>query len=219
MKPTKFITTLAITMFALTACNNGQQPANTETAEDAAPETQEVKSLEHGTYQAQPSNGATVTLELPATDDEVLASIEQYRDTVQATEPVTYVTVDLDNREGTGDLSIDLSVFDGAGNQYEFHSLDQYTDEIRPSTDYAADEPVTVLADGTEMPAREGTRLTNETSDLLEEYTGYASQGARETTVHVYQGDNLPDQFTRVAITERTDTGSGQQIEAHPTQK
>lgn len=203
----KPVATLAIAGLALTACSSGsdQQEGSQEAPETptTANSPTEPVTAGPGTYQATTQEGAELEFELPtSTDHDALQDIAEYRDAVHATDPVEYVVVDVDNRNGSESIGLPaVTVYDEAGNTYEFESITGHIDKIQPETDWESEgmPEVSTLVDGTEIPESEGTELSNRGNDIHNQHTDNIEPAERGEVVLVYEGDELSDEFTRVA--------------------
>src|SRR5699024_9235146 len=129
------LTILAVLALALVGCGSTEaqeeptpERSNAEEAQqeyadeqnmDQEPETQTVG---HGTYRVHAVTGTELEFELPAdTSHEAVAEIDALREDL-GIEPVTYITADIDNRQGDTLAALpQISIFDEAGTEYEFH--------------------------------------------------------------------------------------------------
>lgn len=225
MKSKTLITTLGLAALALTACGNqggqsedqGQVPEEQQSSpEDVAQDDGQGQGqtglMEHGTYHLE-YEGAEISFELPADiDDPGIEEIDQYREDVKA-DPVTYLVADVDNRNGQEYINMyEVDVFDEDGTSYKFSLLDEYLSEIMPETDWDGDAEESTLADGTVVPEQEGTELYNRGVDLSNEHLEGVDVEGKGTIILVYDGDDLPDDFTRVAVWP---AGGFESVDAH----
>lgn len=217
----KILITLGIAAMALTACGN--DPQETEREPEAPVEETDVETMDdasdtwgHGTYRTYTSSGAIINFDLPTEPShESLTEIEQYRDDVEVSaEPVTYIVAEVDNRDGSQTVGLPgISVFDPDGNEYEFTGVSNYINDISPETDWEDDGESYILRDGTKIPRHEGFDLYNKGVELHNEYLdGIKVAGAGEMIL-VYEGEDFPDEFTRVATWPH---GMGEADEATP---
>src|SRR5699024_1796384 len=171
--------------------------------------------MEPGEYEVYSMDGAHITFDLPADpEDEALQEIEQYRQGVQA-EPVTYIIADVDTRDGADSVDMyQVAVFDEDGNKYEFSEVSNYISDISPKTDWEGDDDTYLLPNGERLSLEEGSNLRHQSVDLHNEYLYGASAGDRKALIRVYEGDDLPDEFTRVSVMP---SGAYDEVEAFPT--
>src|SRR5690625_1794317 len=134
------LTILSILALALVGCGSTEttsdEPQNAEEAQQEyadelrsqgidPTEKPDVETAGHGTYRVHAMSGTEIEFELPTpADHEDLAAIEQYRQEAEI-EPVTYIIVDVDNRQGTDTAQMNtVAVYDTEGNEYEFGKLE-----------------------------------------------------------------------------------------------
>lgn len=120
-----------------------------------------------------------------ATEVNPVAELEEYRERAGG-EPVTYMSVDVDNREGTENINMyQVAVYDAAGNEYLFEGADKAVDIWQSNLDEAGDDE----------GYRDGTEL----------YNSYINQGAppHQRSTMILVGDELPDEFTAVTAMPR----------------
>jgi len=231
MKTKTLITTLAIAGLALAGCSGtGSAEAGGKNVQPLFPDYDYIDEadvgddfdpmegmgiMEPGEYEVYSMDGAHITFDLPADpEDEALQEIEQYRQGVQA-EPVTYIIADVDNREGADSVDMyQVAVFDEDGNKYEFSEVSNYISDISPKTDWEGDDDTYLLPNGERLSLEEGSNLRHQSVDLHNEYLYGASAGERKTLIRVYEGDDLPDEFTRVSVMP---SGAYDEVEAFPT--
>lgn len=203
------LTLLTILGLSLVGCGATDEPQSREEAqqqytedleaEGQTPETTEPETVGYGTYKVHTVSGAELEFDLPtAPDDEALQDILQYMDDVNA-EPTTFIVVDVDNRQGQELVKLpQVSVFDTEGHEYEFTSVSQYITEIEPETNWD-DGAQQTLNDGTPISNEEHFDLTARATELHNEYLHGIKVAGRGNQILVYEGDELPDEFTRVA--------------------
>ena len=231
MKTKTLITTLAIAGVALAGCSGtGSTEAGGKNVQPLFPDYDYIDEadvdddfdpmdgmgiMEAGEYEVYSMDGAHITFDLPGDpEDDAVQEIEQYRQDVQA-EPVTYIIADVDNREGTDSVDLyQVAVFDEDGNKYEFSEVSNYISDIAPETDWEGDDDTYLLPNGDRLSQEEGADLRHQKVDLHNEYLYGASAGERKTLIRVYEGDDLPDEFTRVAVMPN---GAFEETEAFPT--
>ena len=158
--------------------------------------------MEPGEYEIYSMEGAHIVFDLPSdpSSDE-LTEIEQYRETVKA-DPATYIIADVDNREGTDSASMrSVSVFDEDGKEYEFTDADTVISDWSAiwSFDGETYDDEYYMPDGTELTEDEYYQLWDYEDEILDSLTSSVSQAGRETVILIYEGDDLPNEFTRVA--------------------
>lgn len=225
MKTKHLITTLAIGLLTLTACSNNDEPQNAEEAQQQYADELEEQGIDPmdgagnmptGEYEVYPEHGGHIVFDLPAdNDNDELTEIEQYRQDAQA-DPVTYLVADVDNRDGTDSINMyQVAVFDEDGNKYEFSEVSNYISDISPSTDWDVDDGTYLLPNGERLSQKEGANLSRQSSELHNEYLYGASVGERKTLILVYEGDDLPDEFTRVAVWPN---GALEEVDAYPAE-
>lgn len=226
MKFKTFIATFGLAALTLTACGNQDSSPEDQddvsedqdsSPEDAGQDGQQGQDqselMGHGAY-ALEHEGAEISFELPANeDDPEIEELEQYREDVKA-DPVTYIVADVDNRNGQEHINMyQVEVFDEDGASYTFGSVDEHFGDIMPETDWSGDAEESTLADGTVVPEQEGTELYNRGVDLTNEHLDGVDVAGRDTIVLVYDGDDLPDEFTRVAVWP---SGGFEDVDAYP---
>lgn len=112
-----------------------------------------------------------------------IQELEDYREEAGA-EPVGYMTVDADNRDGTENMNMyEIRVYDEAGNEYVYTGVSDYVDEWRNAI-------------GTD-----DVDLYNVGVDLSNEYSTMAHPMQRET--FVLAGPVLPDEIVGVIVMPR----------------
>src|SRR5690625_4905323 len=192
------LTILSILALALVGCGSTEttsdEPQNAEEAQQeyadeleqqgAMEQEPEAQTAGHGTYRVHAVTGTELEFELPADlDHEAVAEIDALREDLDI-EPVTYITADIDNRQGDTLAALpQISVFDETGTEYEFHALPYSLPEWEPEYDDSDHYWDTY------------DRL----NELEDQYHDTASPSGVGSTVLIYQGDDLPTQFTRVA--------------------
>ena len=188
------LTFIAVISLALVGCGSTEaeeeQPQSAEEAQQQHADEQnmdqepEAQTAGHGTYRVHAVTGTELEFELPAgTSHEAVAEIDALREDLDI-EPVTYITADIDNRQGDTLAALpQISVFDKAGTEYEFHALPYSLPEWEPEYDDSDHYWDTY------------DRL----NELEDQYHDTASPAGVGSTILIYQGDDLPTQFTRVA--------------------
>jgi hypothetical protein len=167
-----------------------------------------------GAWETYSSTGAYIIMQIPADpNDEPLTEIDEYREAVEA-DPVTYLEADVDNRQGTDSVNMwKVRAFDQAGNSYEFNGVAEYVSDIAPSTDWDVDDGSYLLPNGTRLDREQGSELYSQSIDLHNEHLHGTSAAERKTMILVYDGDDLPDEFTRVAVFPN---GATEEVDAYP---
>ncbi|MGO1977699.1 hypothetical protein [Brachybacterium tyrofermentans] len=202
----KLARTVAITLLssaALAGCAS-QEPVKAPTVDAPTEEIQETEEPEeteetvhevtgHGVYQVETEDGAVITLAVPGEAPEDLESV---RESVHA-EPVDYLVVDIDNRQGVEELDLHgVTLIDSQGMSYEFHvpyfSLSSWYPE---STEDARGY---YLADGTEVSWEEGDEIID-AGIKTEKYMEPTMAMARGTNVFIGI-DGLPEDIVRVVV-------------------
>ena len=191
------LTLLAIISLALVGCGSTEaqeeptpEPSNAEEAQQQYADEQnmdeepEAQTAGHGTYRVHAVSGTELEFELPADlDHEAVTELEALREDLDI-EPVTYITAEIDNRQGDTLAALpQISVFDEAGTEYEFKALPYALPEWEPEYDDSDHYWDTY----------------DQLNELEDQYHDTASPAGVGSTVLIYQGDDLPDQFTRVA--------------------
>src|SRR5690625_402199 len=201
------LTLLFILALALVGCGNTQAeeqstPEQTESVQEQPTDQEpsqepESETVGHGTFKVHATSGAELEFELPAdTSHEAVAEIDALREEL-GLEPVTYITADIDNRNGDTLAALpQINVYDADGTEYEFKSLPYSLPEWEPEYDDSDHYWDTY------------DRL----KELEDQYDDAASPAGVGSTVLIYQGDNLPTQFTRVATYPN---GAGQADDAY----
>jgi len=112
-----------------------------------------------------------------------IQELEDYREEAGA-EPVGYMTVDADNRDGTENMNMyEIRVYDEAGNEYAYSGVSDYVDEWRDAL------------------GSDDVDLYNEGVELSNEYSTMAHPMQRET--FVLAGPVLPDEIVGVIVMPR----------------
>ena len=168
-----------------------------------------------GEYKATAEAGGTIAMQIPADPaDEQLAEIEAYREAVNA-EPVTYLITDVDNRQGHESIGMrNVYIYDQDGTEYQFSGVSDYISDIEPETDWASEDETYILVDGTEISRDQYFELSSTGTDLHNEHMYGASAAERKTMILVHEGDDLPNEFTRVAVQPGP---FGEEVEAYPS--
>lgn len=152
----------------------------------------------------QTESGAEVRLNIGATpeDDEIIASLESVRETVQG-DSVTYIVADVDNRNGVDLINMyNLAMYDADGVEYQFSPADTYGDENwNPSSIYPDDGDVYFeSADGSKkMTEAEGREIQHEWFDLIDKLETGVNPSQRATMIMVGPAD-LPDSVSTVQV-------------------
>ncbi len=236
MKTKTLITTLSVAALALAGCASNDTQSAGKTMQPLAPGFEDdgmppmdddyhpagidddgfdpmdgMGIMEGGEYEIYSMDGAHIVFDLPSdSSSDELKEIEQYRETLEA-DPVTYLIADVDNRDGAASASMrSVSVFDEDGKEYEFIEADTAISDW--SAIWAIDDDEYYMPDGTEISEDEAYQLWDYEDDVTESLTTEVSQAGRETVVLMYEGDDLPDEFTRVAASV-----SGFDEDAFPT--
>lgn len=164
------------------------------------------ETVGHGTFKVHSMTGAEIEFDLPtSSDNEAIQEIEEYRQTMRDDKEVTYVVIDVDNRDGTTEVGAGLSVFDPDGNKYEFEPASEYVSDLR-STPVEINEDEYELLDGTVIQWYEETDLYNHGVDLHNAHMDWIDVSERGETVLVYPDTDLPDEFSRIAVDVGYDT-------------
>ena len=218
------LTILTVLALALTGCGTTQANDEPQTAEEAqqqykdmldSDEAQGPPPMPAGEYTAQAEAGGTIVMQIPAnTDNELISQIEAYREAVNA-DPVTYLTADVDNRQGHESIGMrNVYIYDKDGNEYQFSGVSEYISDIEPVTDWASEDETYSLVDGTEISRDQYFELSSTGTDLHNEHMYGASPAERKTIILVHEGTDLPDEYTRVAVQPGP---FGETVEAYPT--
>ena len=201
------LTILTVISLALVGCGSTEaeeeQPQSAEEAQQQYADEQnmdqepEAQTAGHGTYRVHATSGTELEFQLPADlDHEAVAEIDALREDLDI-EPVTYITADIDNRQGDTLAALpQISVFDEAGTEYTFQALPYALPEWEPEYDDSDHYWDTY------------DRL----NELEDQYHDTASPAGVGSTILIYQGDDLPTQFTRVATYPN---GAGQSDDAY----
>jgi hypothetical protein len=136
----KRLTILAAAVMLTAGCAApAAAPATTGTSsapsEAAAEATPTPVVMGPGEYTFESLAGATGTMQIPGTPD---PEIEKLRALVKGP-AVTYLTVHVDNRQGTSNVNMyGVSIFTPDGQELKYTNADTYIDSIRPSDAPAA---------------------------------------------------------------------------------
>jgi len=180
------------------------EPSNAEEAQQQHADQLETGNMEpepqtagHGTYRVHAVSGTELEFQLPADlDHEAVTELEALREEL-GIEPVTYITADIDNRQGDTLAALpQINVYDADGTEYEFKSLPYSLPEWEPEYDDSDHYWDTY------------DRL----KELEDQYHDTAPPSGTGATILIYQGDDLPTQFTRVATYPN---GAGQADDAY----
>lgn len=151
----KYLVPLSIAALLLTGCSSDpaesdaseQEPtrsasaeptADTETTEEADTGEQgsTVSIMGPGSYTFESEDGAAGTLEVPG---ELNPEIEEYR-IAAGSQPVAYLTGNLDNRTGTEFFDVyTITMYDAEGNEYAYQPAQDYLSEVAPSSEESAE--------------------------------------------------------------------------------
>ena len=205
------LTILSVLALALVGCGSTEaqeeptpEPSNAEEAQQQYADQVETENMEpesetagHGTYRVHAISGTELEFQLPADlDHEAVTELETLREDL-GLEPVTYITADIDNRQGDTLAALpQISIFDEDGTEYEFHALPYSLPEWEPEYDDSDHYWDTY------------DRL----NELEDQHHDTASPAGVGSTILIYQGDDLPTQFTRVATYPN---GAGQADDAY----
>lgn len=192
---------LAITALALVGCGSTQadeepiqaptEPIEAQTAEqepepmsqDPTADIEYSLNQEYFFYGKAP--GVVGKFELPS---EPVNEIEELREQVDAPE-VTYITATIDNRQGTEGQRVQaISLFDEAGQQYEFTVAANHIDEWRG-----------MLPQEPEHGNPENAGDYNTYIEVGNQYRHGADAGEVKQIVLLHEGTDLPEDITRVA--------------------
>ena len=194
------LTLLTVISLALVGCGSTQADSEPQNAEEAqqqykdmleSGEAQGPPPMPAGEFELQASQGTHITFELP-TDPahESLQSIEEYREALDL-EPVTYIVAEVDNRQGDSPVTLaDIYVYDPDGTEYIFSSAGP----IVSRWDTPTDETYYM------------------SQDIREELSQDVQPAGKDELILIYEGDDLADEFTRVAAWP---TGPGDAEEAY----
>ena len=197
------LTILTVISLALVGCGSTQAeepaPETTETIEQTQPEqTPQADSMnqdptadseytldqEYFFYGKTP--GVVGKFELPS---EPVNEIEELREQVDAPE-VTYITATIDNRQGAEGQRVQaISLFDEAGQQYEFTMAANHIDEWRG-----------MLPQEPEHGNPENVGDYNTYIEVGNQYRHGADAGEVKQIVLLHEGTDLPEDITRVAV-------------------
>jgi hypothetical protein len=184
---------------------SGDVPNSEKTPTDPAdPEFQEMNQVltKGEEFYYFGSSGEVGKFKLPG---EPVADAEEARKYVDAPE-VTYVTVSIDNRQGTeGTTAGGINAFDADGRKYEFTDL---STQISEWQDMLPQDP--------EWDTALSTEDYNRYIDLHNKYLHGVDVGEVKDIVLVYAGapEDLPEEFTRIEVLESGTAFPG--VEATP---
>lgn len=134
----KSLTSLWVGTLLLTGCAGGSAPAEpaqapTTQADVAGPTetpTATPTIMKPGRYTFENATGAKGIMQIPGKPD---AEIERLRALAQGAPKVTYLTVKVDNRQGTEGVNMyGVSIFTPAGEELQYKNVDDYINSIRP---------------------------------------------------------------------------------------
>lgn len=216
MKTKQLITTLSIAALTLTGCGNNAEPQTSEDQQAQGIESTEgAGTMQAGEYEIHPELGGHATLQIPAdTTSEEVAPFEEYRQENNL-EPVTYLTVDADNRDGTEMLKFpEITVYDEQGNAYTFEHVEDATSQWEPERSWDMDDEQFWSPDGSTITLDEYLAFESQYKELTDDTTTIVNPAERATILLAYNGDDLPEEFTRVSAMTY---GLGYEEDAHPT--
>jgi hypothetical protein len=169
-----------------------------------------------GTYELYPELGGYATFDLPTDPTHAdIAPIEEYR-TANNLDPLTYILIDVDNRDGTEMLKFPaITVYDEEGTAYEFQHLEWAIEDWQPERSWDMDNEEFWAPDGTTISMSEYQELEAQYDEITENLTSSVSAAERNTIILAYLGDDLPDEYTRVATITY---GLGYEQDAYPTE-
>lgn len=186
----KYLLPISIAALVLTGCSGKTvDPVPTASPEGSISSTPPTVSGDAdpitgpGSFTFETTYSGVGTLDVPG---EPSAEIERLR--VQAGAPeVTYVTGNLDNRQGSEPFSVySVSVYDPEGNEYVYESASDYLSEIRPS-----DAPAEIYNQYIEL----GNSLMDDIDPL-------------QRADFILVGPELPGQITGLSISNGVETFS-----------
>lgn len=157
-------------------------------------------------------DGGTMTLQVPAdpADYADTAALESLRKDVKAHE-VTYIVGDADNTKGTSDLSPAVVYFyDRDGNEFQFDAAAGYLGENWDPTE--AGEQDYRYPDGSSMDQEKYTAVSTRVQELYNSHSKQGAPGSRSTQVWIYDGIDVPDEFTDLSVVENEDQGDDKAI-------
>lgn len=189
--------------FALTGCS--QQSDFTD---------ESGKSQKPGIFRYE-HDGGTMTLQVPADPQHYAdtAALESLRKDVKAHE-VTYIVGDADNTKGTSDLSpASIYVHDEDGKEFEFDAAAGYLGEHWDPTE-AGDQGYR-YPDGSPMNEEKYDAVSTTVADLYNSHSKRGATGSRSTQVWIYDGTDVPEKFTDLAVIENE--GEGDDAAIRPT--
>lgn len=133
----KRLAVLCVGTLMLTGCAGGStptaqtpvtSPADVSGPTETASPTPTI--MKPGSFTFENATGAKGTLTVPA---KPVAEIEKLRALAPGAPKVTYLTVHVDNRQGTEAVNMyGVSIFTPAGEELKYTNADQYIDTIRP---------------------------------------------------------------------------------------
>lgn len=132
----KFMAPLGVAALLLTGCSGGatDEPTASSTPKTSAttePTEAAIDAMGPGTYMFDTGTGTTGTIEIPGAAP---ADLEDLR-TQAGGEPVTYLAVNVDNRDGAESFDVyTVTIYDNDGTAYEFQSASDYVDSITPDS-------------------------------------------------------------------------------------
>lgn len=149
----------------------------------ATPEEPSSVALPAGSSWTTDAYGSTVNVTVggvSATDyEDQREAVREYKDD-ESTEPVDYLYVEADNREGTNDVDIFAAdVYDTDGNVYEFTSATTYLDAWYLTSGVEVEDGMVELETGDWVSKEEATSLYNhdQRSDALDDKVSVLEKG------------------------------------------
>lgn len=181
-----------------TPAEDPQPPSTDVIGEPTSPETEVTEELRilpaGGEYFFQTADGAVGKFTFPG---DPYPPVEEMRALVGAA-PITYVTVVVDNRNGSVPVNMyELAAFDADGRKYTFQTVDQTLDQWMAGIG-TSDEEIS---------------LYNQFVDAVNANMIYADIGQVAEFVMASEDTDLPAEFTRIAIQA---SGMGNEVEAVP---
>ncbi|MGP5098413.1 hypothetical protein ACTXJ1_10375 [Brachybacterium alimentarium] len=191
----------------LAGCGNSgsDDTAQADTPEPAAAEADVDEAGDdaptptgHGTYTATTPDGTVITVTLPG---DTPADVEDYRETV-GVDPVGYVTVDIDNTNGSEYFNVsDVNIVDAEGETHNYESASSIVGDWGPTMrddGPEGNEYYYVDADGNEISEDEYDTIRAQGEDVYEAYAEDGAEPHAKATGLLIGDDEVPSEVLYV---------------------
>lgn len=224
MKLTPTFATLTIAALTLVGCgNSNDEPTSAEEAQQQYADELESQGhnpmegfgpMQAGEYEVYPDHGGHATFELPTDPEhEQVTPFEEYREQNNL-DPVTYIVVNVDNRDGQEMLKFPvITVYDEQGTAYEFQHIEDALPDWEPERSWDSDNEQYWAPDGTDLSFDQYLEAEQQHDALTDDLTTIVAAAEKNHVILAYPGDDLPDEYTRVATMTY---GIGYEQDAYP---